>query len=385
MSLKIPPPGSPASYTSEAARLFGEFFDDEPTLQGASDTDVLKLLEENPLDTSKVTTIRTQMQEISGDGKLLPLPTHQEHVLFDGSMYVCVHHFQSTKGQKTTEVYLWVGIGVSPAAVEDAQLFSRKVAKDNNGKLIVLRQGKETSNFFAALGGIVITFRGYRSKSTLTGLPDKFVICGRRHLGHISFDEVDFSRSSFCSGFPYLVSANSKLYLWKGEGCNAEELGCARLIAMDIGPTPDVLEISEGSEPATFLGLFPLSGRSKSTAIPPSASHWRLKPALGDKYRARLFRVEQRPVISKKSSAFQVSSFFSGWMPSTSPTTATHAEQPKSIISTPTTPKSPSRSGSGGAGTEQVQCTIEEVAPFSKEDLIGEAVWVLDAFFEVYM
>jgi hypothetical protein len=359
-----------------------------------SDLDVLKILDANPLDTPKVKTLSNRINEISGGGKLVPLPNHQEHVLFEDSMYVCVHTFEPAKGPKATEVYLWSGHEVAPAALEDAQLFARKVAKDNGGKLIVIRQGKETPYFFQALGGIVITFRGGRSKTSTTGLPDKYMLCGRRHLGHIAFDEVDFNRTSFCTGFPFLISANSTLYLWKGDGCSAEELGCARLIAMDLGPSPDVLEISAGSEPASFLSLFPLSptAKSKSMAIPPSASHWRLKPSLGDKYRARLFRVEQRPVGArmattprKSNAAFQVSSFFGRWSPLPSPVATSYAEQlPKTIILSSVPPSPAAAPGSTAAATD-VQCTIEEITPFSRDDIDGEAVWVLDAFFEVYM
>jgi Domain of unknown function (DUF4045)/Gelsolin repeat len=405
ISIKIPPSDSPIPHTSEAARMFSEFFDDQPHITSEPEIDVLQMLEADPLESEKIETIRKQVQEITSDGKLLSVPSHQEHILFEESMYVCVHTFQAGKS-KITEVYLWSGLGVSPASVEDAQLFAKRIAKENSGKLILIRQGKETPIFFQALGGIVITFRGTRSKVTTTSLPEKFVLCGRRHLGHVSFDEVDFSVSAFCSGFPYLVSANSKLYLWKGEGCTADELGCARLIAMDIGPTPEVIEISDGKEPISFLGLFPSPTKSsKIPHMPPSASHWRLKPSMGDKYLARLFRVQQRPSVRKNSisaSAFQVSSFFlGGWATSlrlpaaeSSPTTpalplsaynknnAEMNNQNKSFVlnsAAPSTPKSPAN----GNGT--IECTVEEVIPFSREDLLSEGVYVLDAFFEMYM
>jgi hypothetical protein len=184
---------------------------------------------------------------------------------------------------------------------------------------------------------------------------------------------------------------------------------------MDIGPTPDVIELSEGSEPAAFLELFPLKGRSKSTAIPPSATHWRLKQSLGDRYKTRLFRVSQQRVVpQKKTSAFQVSSFLSavgyalassrpvspmsyfdakspvpssspsqtaGTAYSTHPARGTNTElRPKSIMSSPATPRSPAPGTSG-----DVVVSVQEVAPFSWDDIVGEGVWVLDAFFEVYM
>jgi uncharacterized protein DUF4045 len=430
ISIKLPPPDdSPIPYTSEAARMFSEFFDDQPYISTEPEIDVLQMLEADPLDVEKVETLRKQVRQITSDGKLLSLPSYQEHILFEDSMYLCTHTFQLVRSKSTvTEVYLWSGIGISPAALEDAQLFARKVAKENNTTLIVIRQGKEPPIFFQALGGIVITFRSTRSKTTATGLPEKFVLCGRRHLGHISFDEMDFSVSSFCSGFPYLISAASKLYLWKGEGCTADELGCARLIAMDIGPTPDVLEIIDGQEPTSFLALFPSPTKSsKIPHMPTSASHWRLKQKVGEKYRTRLFRVQERDVVSSSkpskinSNAFQVSTFLGGWATGLlnsalpSPTTPTNTSFPTATLSssfastlprkrshtelsctkksillsspapvngraTPSTPKSPS-----GLLPAGIECTVEEVVPFAREDLLGEGVFVLDAFFEMYM
>jgi hypothetical protein len=404
LSVRSPPPSSPNSQSVEAARLFAEFFNAEPSIESAGDVDVGELLDASPLAQDKVSTLSKQINFITNDGKLQPLPGHQQHILFEDSMYVCTHTFQPPSGSKSTEVYLWAGAAVAPGAVEDAQLFARKVAKDNGSRLIVLRQGKEPPNFFQALGGIVVTFKANHSSSGANGLPEQFILCGRRHLGHIAFDEVEFARSSFCTGFPYLVSSNNKLYLWKGEGCNVDELSCARLIAMDIGPTPDVVELSEGSEPASFLELFPLRGRSKSTAIPPSATHWRLKPSIGEKYRARLFRIEQHAQAIKKTSAFQVSNFLSAvgsFLPVVSSSSRpvspvspassradplennfTETRSSKSILSSPAASRSPVAGSSSGG---QVSINVEELVPFSWDDIDGEAVWVLDAFFEVYM
>jgi len=291
-------------------------------------------------------------------------------------------------------------------------MFARNIAKANTGRFIPIKQGKEPPAFFQALGGIVITFRGSRiKKRESTGLPERFVLCGRKHLGHIAFDEVDFARTSFCSGFPFLVSENRKLYLWRGAGSSADELGCARLIAMDIGLTPEVEEIGEGEEPASFLNLFPVNSASKtkSPGIPPSATHWRLKASIGDKYRTRLFRVTQEAVVPpRKNSAFQVSNFFGGWAstaasllpPSLSPSTSTFSSPSSpSLLQSPFTESSfsekkafsllgvntnPATPRSPGLQSE-IACNVDEIVPFCREDLLGEGVWVLDAFFEVYM
>lgn len=410
MTIRVPPPdspGSPIPHTSDAARMFSEVFDDQPRISGSTTVDVLTVIENYPLSTDKIETVRSQMREIDENGNLISLPSGREHVLFEESMYVCVHEFSTAKAGHTTEVYFWSG---NDAAVADALLIARNIAKANTGKLITVKQGKEPPAFFQALGGIVITFRGSKiEKRDSTGLPDRFILCGRKHLGHVAFDEVDFARASFCSGFPFLVSDNKKIYLWRGAGSSAEELGCARLIAMDIGLSPNIEEIAEGEEPASFLSLFPANSGSmaRSPGIPPSATHWRLKASLGDKYRTRLFRVTQEAVLPpRKNSAFQVSNFFVGWAstaasllpPSLSPSTPTFSspssvstfqspftesseKKALSLLGTNTNPGTPKSPGP----QSEVACNVDEIVPFCREDLLGEGVWVLDAFFEVYM
>lgn len=87
---------------------------------------------------------------------------------------------------------------------------------------------------------------------------------GRRHLGHVAFDEVDFEASELCPGFAYLISAQfGKLYLWKGKGASPDEVGCARLVGMDLGLTGEIEEVEEGSEPAAFWNSFSSKIRSQ--------------------------------------------------------------------------------------------------------------------------
>ena len=340
---------------SDGIKLFGDYFDELPVIPQTLDSvDAQALLLSAPFGDSKVKTLRKQIHETHGDGRMAMVPSHQEHVLFEESMYVCTHVFGGEGGARTTEVYLWAGCEVPEPTIEDAQLFARKVAKENGGKLFVLKQGKESSNFFQALGGIVITRRGSRSNES-----NRYVLCGRRHMGHIAFDEVDFGLSSFCSGFPYIISNGGKLFLWKGVGCGAEELGCARLISMDLATSAELIEIDEGCEPDSFLSHFATDSPSRPT-IPRSADHWRLKVKY-DKYHVRLFRLEHR--AEREQSNFQVSSLWPlvmsapSWQDITLPT----------------------------FGAPQTKPMISEIAPFCQMDLEPEYVYVLDAFFEIYM
>lgn len=278
-------------------------------------------------------TLHKQIWEVSGDGKRINMPPQQDYILFEDSMYLCVHSMESPSGLKSSEVYLWCGDEVPAAAIEDAQLFCRKVARDNNAKLEVIKQGKESSEFFQALGGIVIT---RRNKSSAL-----YMLCGKRHLGHISFDEVDLSASSLCSGLPFLISAKfGKLYLWKGIGSNQEDVGCARLIGMDMGLTGEIEEVSEGEEPDSFWESFP--SRLGQQTNPSSKNHANQPRG----HAPKLYRIEHdRP---KSSGGFW------GLRSSSPPKQATKA-------------------------------LVEEITPFCQRDLDDNHIHILDTYGELYV
>ena len=342
---------------SEAARLFAEYFSEVPSSNGRVNIDTQAVLasRSSSAASNKIKTLRKQIWEVTGDGKSVEVPSHQEHILFEESMYLCNHVFGNAAGIRTTEVYLWCGDGVPTSAAEDAQLFARKVAKDNNGRLLVLQQGKESPNFFEALGGIVITRRGASSRADRPSSAGAiYMLCGRRHVGQIAFDEVDFDPRSLCSGFPFIVSAQfGKLYLWKGNGSSADELGCARLIGMDLGLTGEIEEIDEGKEPNVFWESFANNKRkdASTSAGDGKAQHWPLKSSC-EKYTTRLFSVDLETPKSKFGSGFS-------W----------------------------ARRGSGPSSEEGATPTtqIREINPFTCSDLVDDGVFVLDTFFEIYV
>lgn len=373
------PKSPPAPAAPKHDGMFAEIFDEAPVTEGQlPDTiDTVQVLHSPPFDLGPAGKVRTQKQEIheiTGDGKMLSIASHEQHVLFQDSMYICTHVYIDSKDAKNTDVYLWAGNGVAESNIEDAQLFARNHARQNQAKLLLLRQGNEPPNFFDALGGIVITRRGSNPASK------QFMLCGRRHLGHLAFDEVDFALKSFCSAFVFLISTEAgKVYLWKGRGCSAEELSGARLMGMDLAPTGDFQEIDEGSEPQHLVNIFP-PPTHKGPAIPRSADHWRYK-ATSDRYRARLYKIDQQQEASGGwGQSLQVGSFFanlrrSSFAQSLSPTsTGAHAEHGPQ---TPITPKSPLPPG--------VTTKVVEIMPFCQRDLEPEYIYVLDAFFEMYM
>ncbi|PCG97943.1 protein of unknown function DUF4045 [Penicillium occitanis (nom. inval.)] len=328
---------SPIPRTTESVGVINEFFDTPPKSSDRVDIDP-QLILTTETDEFKTRTLRKQIWEITGDGKKQDLPKNQDYILFEGSMYVCVHNFECETGNET-ECYLWLGDEVSEAAMQDAQIFARRVARENGAKLEIIRQGKEPAKFIEALGGIIITRRGSSSRHSSSAL---YMLCGRRHLGQIAFDEVDFSRQNLCSGFTFVISARfGKLYLWKGKGSGADELGSARLVGMDLGLTGEMEEISEGEEPESFLEVLP---RSESVEPPSTSDYWHLKPK-HDKHRCRLLRIDH--VLGQKGGFWN-------------------------------------RRGSSSPVTRPND-TVREIEPFSQKDLLPQGIYILDAFFEIYV
>lgn len=271
---------SPGKQSEDVSALIGEFFGPErPRREYTADAAEI-LMRRPPAAGPTIQTQRAQLSQLTAEGKKMVVPSHHERVLFEREMYICPHTFLDGARRKVTEVYFWAGDEVPPSEVEDAHIFAAREARAAGGKLVKLTQGKETAEFLQALGGIVIVRRGSSNKYDSLA-PN--MLCGRRYHGQVAFDEVDFSPLSLCSGFPYLITQQGKCYLWKGKGSDVDELGCARLVGMDLALMGELLEVEEGSEPDDFWRIF------NGTTRPSSADHWRLKPNY-DKYSGRLFR-----------------------------------------------------------------------------------------------
>jgi hypothetical protein len=274
---------SPIPQSFEASRLVADFFE-QHSFPPEFVADTAAILAARPDEGSSIKTLRSNLYQFSGDGKKQLVPISQERLLFEANMYICVHAFGNSVGKKVTEVYFWSGDAVPAATVAGTEIFAQREARGAGGTLIKIQQGKETPEFFQALGGIIIIRRGSSNKYDSLA---PHILCCRKTLGSIAFDEVDYSASSLCSGFPYLISTQSgKSYLWKGKGSGIDELSCARLIGMDFGLTGEIEEIEDGSESPTFLQTF-----GNGAKVPKSADHWNLK-ANYTKYCGRLFRAD---------------------------------------------------------------------------------------------
>lgn len=272
------PSRSPSKTAADVSVMLKNFFGPERPKREYR-IDAAEILMNRPKEGSTVQTQKYQLFQITEQGKKVPVPAHHERVLFEREMYICSHTFINAARKKMQEVYFWVGDEVSPSAVEDAQVFVNREAKAMGGDLVIIQQGKETAEFIHALGGILIIRRGSNNKYDSLA---SNMLCGRQYMGQVVFDEVDFTPTTLCSGFPYLISQSGKCYIWKGKGTGINELSCARLIGMDLAFMGELTEVEEGNEPENFWDLF--NGVKKMS----SADHWRLKPNY-EKYCGRLF------------------------------------------------------------------------------------------------
>lgn len=341
--LMSPSLGSPnrspmTKYNMEVNAMLTDFFG-HARPQRTYNVDAAEILTHRPQTESTTTTRQAQLFQISADGKKVPVPGQHERVLFEREMYLCTHTFTSAStGKSASEVFFWTGDEVPSSATQDAHLFAQREARSFGGKLIKLTQGKETPEFLQALGGIVTIRRGSSNKYDSLA---PVMLCGRRYHGQIVFDEVDFLPASLCSGFPYLIAQQGKCTLWKGKGSDVDELSCARLIGMDLALMSELEEVEDGEEPASFWDIFPSGGSRQG-----SADHWRLKPSY-DRYCGRLFRSDARD--RKQVCLTPLAHHLINWV------------------------------------TRLTTQQIIELTPFTQSDLLSSSIYILDAFFEMYI
>ncbi|KAF2162182.1 hypothetical protein M409DRAFT_69386 [Zasmidium cellare ATCC 36951] len=306
-------------------------------------------------ETSK--TLRKSVQLVAQDGALKSLAPQEEYTHYNESAYLCTHTSTNPKGVKTSQIYLWAGSRASESNVETANTAGKKLSKENGSASVQLvRQGMEPASFLHSMGGIFVTRRGGRDSAT-----KQYMLCGRKHLGHIVFDEVDFAIDSLCAGFVFLVSypvslQQTKLYLWKGSSCSAEELSAARLAAMDLSETGEIIEVDGGVEFPSFLKVF--GANTTKWNVPKVSDVWQSKAASPDKFKSRLFRIQQ-------------------------------AEAKTGLLTTLWNRRpswnslSPARSPARDA--EEVKVEAKETTPFTQEQLDVDGIYLLDAHSEVFI
>jgi hypothetical protein len=280
------------------------------------------------------------------------LRPQEEYTLFDESVYVCSHTHVPEGAAKSTHVIVWTGVASTAPNVDAANIVAKAEARreGSSTQIRLNQQGREEAELFEALGGIIVTRRGARENAS-----KQFMLRGRKHLGHIAFDEVDFAIGSLCSAFAYLISfpvtlQETKLYLWKGAACSSEEIGAAKLAAMDLSETGEIIEVDQGAEFSSFLKIF--GPDTTKASVPQSSPIWQHKSSAPGKFTTRLVNIHQ-------------------------------ADTRAGIFSTMF--RRPSWGMRAPAPEPGVKVEAKEIAPFTQSDLDAEGIYLLDAYGELYL
>jgi len=114
------------------------FFKDPESLNIKMDVDISKFLPPGITQEEKLETVKLDVWEVTVEGKVQAIESGKQHILFDQNMYMCLHIFETSPGDKDAEFYLWSGNQVSPAAVDDAQIFAKKMAGENGATMVSL-------------------------------------------------------------------------------------------------------------------------------------------------------------------------------------------------------------------------------------------------------
>ncbi|KAI7318415.1 hypothetical protein KC315_g10049 [Hortaea werneckii] len=345
---------SVAEPTTEAEGLLAKAFGPIPTATKNRTVDVSTIVRESRTEAAgDVKTIRKSVQEVTHDGTLENLRPREEYTLYDEAVYVCVYSIVNAKSKVST-IYVWQGASAIAPAKDHGQIVAKRLAREHSAHVRTVQQGQEPMAFIQALGGILVTRRGASETA-----PKQYMLCGRKHIGNIVFDEVDYSVQSLCPGFVYLISfpitlQETKLYLWKGLSCSTDEISAARLVAMDLSETGDIIEVDNGAEFASFLKIF---GRgTMKLNIPKQSELEKQKASAPEKFEAKLFKVQQP---EQKGGLFAMFTRRPSWNSSVS--------------------RSPSRDG------QEIKVEVKHISPFTQADMEAEGIYILDATYHLYV
>ncbi|KAK1075450.1 hypothetical protein LTR74_000412 [Friedmanniomyces endolithicus] len=343
--------------STEAERLLARTFGAVPTSDVPLMIDTRALMsEEQGRPATEVKTLRRTTQEILPDGSVITLRQQEQYTLFDSSVYICTHTYLTATSTKQAQLFIWSGSAASHSALSHAQKAAK--TKSSTLPLQTITQGHEPALFLQALGGIVITRRGSRLHTA-----KQYILCGRQHLGHIVFDEVDFGLDSLCAGFVFLISypvtlQRTDLYLWKGTSCAMEEVCAARLVGMEVGEMGGIVEVEQGNEGSGLLGMF--GPETVKKGIPEASAMWKRKAEAPGRPEVRLYRVEE--VVQKVG-------LFAGLL----------SRRPSWNSRPPPSSRSASQDGA------DIKVEAKRLSSFTQTDLEAEGIYVLDAYSELYV
>ncbi|TPX30793.1 hypothetical protein SmJEL517_g05708 [Synchytrium microbalum] len=274
-----------------------------------------------------VVSLEVLVLEEKGTSKSIDATEAQ--ILYAGESYTFMYKHLTGRPESPKEVsvmYYWIGSETKSSDMANAAYTAADIAKKAGARQVRVRQGQEPSHFLKMLGGFVIVRKGFR----------KSFIHEDKALYHIRAvcrdvvrcEETIFNASSLSSAHCFVLALKNQVIVWHGVGSFDYEQAKANEVAKRIADVRPIQEIQEQNEPKIwFEKLAPNSTRK--TPEYASADYFSLKSKFPDSYKTRLFRI----------------SF----------------------------------------GLKNGNPTAEEVENYTQNDLEESAVFILDAFFEMFV
>uniref|UniRef100_A0A3Q3IQ72 Gelsolin-like domain-containing protein n=1 Tax=Monopterus albus TaxID=43700 RepID=A0A3Q3IQ72_MONAL len=155
-------------------------------------------------------------------------------------------------------VFVWRGMGASDEEMDAAKY----VVGVLGGNPTTVPEGKETAEFWSALGGKK-EYQTSKSLQRMVKLPRLFGCSDK--TGRLIAEEVpgDFTQSDLAMDDVMILDTGDQIFLWVGNDANDKEKAGAPKIAKDyVNSDPSgrrglpITTIKQGAEPPTFTGWF---------------------------------------------------------------------------------------------------------------------------------
>lgn len=163
---------------------------------------------------------------------------------------------------KTT--FAWIGKYCTDKEKEMAKYMATFMSPQRAAPIII-EEGKETEQFWSAIGGEEPYYTGRKQESSVLNIPPRLFQCSMTS-GRFTVEEiVDFCQDDLDTTDVMLLDTHDEIFVWLGEDCRefekkeAAKTAYNYLLSDPTGRTPDntlIIVLQQGFEPPQFTGCF---------------------------------------------------------------------------------------------------------------------------------
>ncbi|KAI8914721.1 hypothetical protein DFJ77DRAFT_548748 [Powellomyces hirtus] len=238
-----------------------------------------------------------QCQPSDPGNPLRIVPVNEHGVFYSRETYLVLCRFRIAQGRDVALAYFWIGCGAKATDQAAAALLATTLEKQHSARLLRITEGKEPGHFLALFPLGAVVRRGARGGGTLAAAAAEKALF-HVHAGNdgtVRCAETVWSSSSFTSAASFIALTPSKMWVWHGAGSFSRVRDASRKVgnhlAQLLASPVSISELSERSpdQPKAFHRLFPELLKTVSLA---ATAYLRLaKLQAEDTYATRLFRV----------------------------------------------------------------------------------------------